>query len=242
MTRRHLARLTLLGLLSLGLATPAQAASITLETTVSFGDGPVGDLGTYHTTIGGITLDGVGFGTSTLYRFNNPNETCGGGCEGHYDVGIGIRSEGQAENPAEPELNVGEFLRLTRPVDQYWSDLSFASVNNRAQFSIYYSAYPAGAHETYRAGQGAFVSATFGTIPVPLAQQATPYIWIVPSGPAADNYLLMSGARLWQTIETLDPPITVAEPAVWGMLSVGLVGLLWQRHRRAQEEEERRER
>lgn len=207
---------------------------------IDFSLGPVGPLGTYTTIVGGVQVDAA---TTTgpsaaLYRWHEPMETCGGLCAPHSDRGFGVLSAGEGINPAEPEVNPGEFIRMMAPAGYTITEVWLTSVNNRARGRVYLGHFPAGPLSvSFAAGEGAFSSASTGVVNVGSFHSST--AWFVPYGPVADNWSNVWGVTLSSKPQCLtympcDPPLSVPEPAALWLFGGGLLCVAWMRRPRRQ--------
>lgn len=191
-------RQSLIGLAFVLLAATQAAAGPLID----FSVGPTGPLGVFTVEVDGVEVNSF---SGPLYRW------AGTHCCDHDDRGLGILSAGEAINPAEPELNAGEFLRIKKPLGTSWAGLWFTSVNGDASAAVYAGIYPVGTSQLVTAA----VASPDGVFYLPIIGPAADAyaLWVVPRS----GYLVAWGVDLRQEV----PPSTVPEPASLTLLGLG---------------------
>lgn len=171
--------------------------------TVDFSFGTLGDLGTNDVTVQGVRVQAVG---GNLFRWR------GEYCCFHLDLGLGVFGRNEIINAAQPELNPGEFFRLTKPDGYRWRSIGFSSVNNGAAGRLYESIYPAGPthlFDTSLADSNYLLSLT-------IINPNTPFLWVTAYGNVGTNFFLLNNVVL---------EAEVTEPTSLLLLGTGLIGL-----------------
>lgn len=188
----------ILPLVLLAASGPASAGPL-----VDFSTGPLGALGTYTVEVDGVEVNAIG---GELFRWNGDH------CCEHTDRGLGILGPGQAVNPAEPELDAGEFLRIRKPWDARWSGVWFTSVNGDASAAVYAGIYAVGPSLVV----SALTAGPDGVFYLPITGPAADAyaLWVVPRS----GYMVAWGVDLERAPEV---PATVPEPATLTLLGLG---------------------
>ena len=203
-------RLGLIAGVCLGVTSSVHAAPVRAD----FSQGTLGNLGTLHIIQDIVSVQAFG---GNLYRWNQ-FETCDGLCVPHEDRGLGVLSADDEINPAQPELNQPEALRLLTPFGWRFVALGFSSVNNLSELAIYAHEPPFGAIASYSVSVAQAVNSF---VHLPLGAQES-VLWIVPSGSLADNYSLLHYADLEPQGEPIPEPGTLALLLLGGFVGVSL--------------------